>query len=189
MPAWWNSIDSVSTFSWAMRWIGIGLTVFGAICGGLALVATKRVETLKSERDAAIRVKAAENEKMLAELQAKTRDRHLTPGLYDDLTSFARKYRNHGLVIMELSGSNEEAGRLANTIAMAMQLGGWQVKRERVSLISGNPTYGLRCIANPRDTALASEFVNIFRRKDLRIELMEGADRKSPMVLDVGIKP
>lgn len=58
MPAWWDSLDSVSVFSWWMRWLGVGLTALGAVFGGLALASTKRVETLRAKGDVEAQAKA-----------------------------------------------------------------------------------------------------------------------------------
>ena len=71
MPAWWDSIDSVSTFTLWMRWIGIGLTMLGAVFGALAITSSNRVDNLKAKRDAAERDKAAQLAKEATERTGK----------------------------------------------------------------------------------------------------------------------
>jgi hypothetical protein len=173
-----------------MRWLAFGFTVLAAICGGLVLIATKRGDTLKAARDAEGQAKARQTEKALAEVQNKTRDRHLTPDLMDDLSKLARKHGPQLLVIIERSGSNEEASKLANLIGSAVVIGGWKVERQRQSLISANPTYGLYCAyGGPQQKAVAQDLAELFRGKGLRFETWERPDRKLPLALDVGLKP
>jgi hypothetical protein len=190
MPAWWDSVDAVTSFTWWVRWLAFGFTILAAICGGLVLIGTRRGDTLKAERDAEGRAAAAKAEKALAELEAKTRDRHLTPGLADALTMIARKHGPQGLILIERSGSNEEARKLADLINFGLGFGGWKIQRQRVSLISGNPTYGLVCIfAGRRQTPVANDLVAILRDKGLRVETQEAASQPEAIILEVGLKP
>lgn len=134
--------------------------------------------------------RAAKAEQALVEIQQKTRDRHLTPDLMEDLRRLARKHGPQLLVIIERSGSNEEASKLANLIGSAVVLGGWKVERHRESLVSANPTYGLYCAyGGPQQKAIALDLAELFRGKGLRVETWERPDLKLPLALDVGLKP
>jgi len=52
MPAWWNSLETVSSLTWYLRWIGACLTIFGGLCVVATLATSKRAETLREKRDA-----------------------------------------------------------------------------------------------------------------------------------------
>ena len=52
MPAWWNSLESVTALTWWLRWIGAGLTIAGGLCVIATLVTSKRGETLRDRRSA-----------------------------------------------------------------------------------------------------------------------------------------
>jgi hypothetical protein len=189
----WSSIESLTKVKHLLELLVIGaglITAFAAV--GIWLV-SNRLDRLKDTEDTAKRAKAVQTERALVDLQQKTRDRHLTPGLVEDLTVIARKHGPQGLLLVERSASSEEARKLADLINFALSLGGWKVQRERVSLISGNPTYGLYCVfGGLRQTPVANDLVSVFRQKGLRVETSEQPSRnelKEPIVLEVGLKP
>jgi chemotaxis protein histidine kinase CheA len=129
-------------------------------------------------------------QKHLEEVQSKTRDRALTPGLRDALTSFARKHFGQTLVIVEKSGADKEAREFADTIASAFEAGGWLVYRNRVSRITATPEYGL--LLGFRMSVhewIVDDLVTVFEQKGLQAKSLGQAATTDAIVLEVGLKP
>ena|SRR5258708_33095435 len=54
MPAWWDSIDAVTSVSVFARWAAGILGITAALCGLLALASSLKLDKLKAERDKVI---------------------------------------------------------------------------------------------------------------------------------------
>jgi hypothetical protein len=186
----WSSVESLSKVKNGLELLVIASGLVTAFAAIAIWIVSSKLDQLKGAEEAARQAKALETQKALTEVEQKTRDRHLTPGLAEDLTMIARKHGPQGLVLIEQSGSNEEARKLADLINFALSLGGWKVQRQRVSLISGNPTYGLYCMfGGLRQTPVANDLVAVFRNKGLRIETSEPQGQPEAIILEVGLRP
>jgi hypothetical protein len=164
--------------------------LIGQVMAGRVLSSRKDAETQQLMLAVATQQeRAARAEQTLVEVQQKTRDRHLTPGLAEALTALAKRHPNQTLAIVERSGNSEEARRLADLIASALQAGGWRIERKRQSLITAHPIYGLYCAFNKsRDQAIANEFVVLFQQNGLRFEFWGDMSDRLPLTLEVGLK-
>lgn len=122
MPAWWDSIASVTAFTWWARWLGVALTFVGLLTTAASLSSSRRLDTLKTLRDDALqaRVAAAEEHQ---------KPRRLTPAQRDLLLK-ALKAGLKGKVRTISLLRDTEAAVFLDDIAKVLEESGWTVIRE-----------------------------------------------------------
>ena len=197
-------MSNLSTLQTLVNWANVGVIislalsfVFGAasiwLGGELGKLKDAEADTARQKLELALATqqeRAAKAEQTLLEVQQKTRDRHLTPGLAEALTALAKRHPNQTLDIVERSGNSEEATNLANLIAWALQNGGWKIERKRESYMTIAPKYGLYCAFNrDRDQVVAGDLLVLFQQKGLRTEFWNELNSSLPLTLEVGLKP
>jgi hypothetical protein len=178
MPAWWDSLETVNSITWWLRWVGAGLTFTGAICVMATLVTTKRAETLKTERDA---------------------DRHLSDRQRQRIRdTLSRKPSGQLKVLCPLS--NPEARNFALELVDVLNTAGWEAALDDRAFV--NAPVGIKLwahtdqpgkdsiAANETDEAAPERAQPILEAlRDLGIELrFKHSVAKGELILVVGFK-
>lgn len=139
-----------------MRRLAFASLILAAICGVVVFVSCKR----SSNRTQHIELRKG--------------PRNLTPGLSEELTTVASRYRGQWIFIVE-PPDDEEARNLAGLIAKALETGGWQVLGRIVSP-EARQVKGIYCTYPTEEGKVADDLRSVFQQKALLIECEQSAD-------------
>jgi hypothetical protein len=128
MPAWWDSIDAITSVNVIARWGAGLLAIVAALCGLVVLASGLRLDKLKAERDTAI----AERQK----------DRRLTDGQRAGIKQGLEGTKGR-IVIISMTDSIE-SHRYAKDLEEVLTGAGWTTRIQPILRISeGEPPTGL----------------------------------------------
>ncbi len=120
MPAWWNSLETVTAISSHAKTLGFILGLLTALCGAIVFFSGKRVDALKAIRDA---------------------DRRLTSIQHSQILDLMRD-KPIGKVTVQCPIMSPEPRKFAKELAAVLKEAGWEVAfNDRV--IFTQPTSGL----------------------------------------------
>ena len=165
MPAWWDSVDAVTTFTWWMRWIAFSFTVLAAICGGFVLIGTKRGDTLKAARDAEGHARAAKAEEELFRLKERLAPREITSTQRTKLVKILS--RNPSPIFIACKLLDVESCALADQFEAVFREAKWGVLTNKTSL---NSFVGITVFTNPEGAALPGFDTVLLALKEAGIE-------------------
>lgn len=130
MPTWWDSIETVTAFTWWTRWVGLGVTFLGVLISGISLASTRQLETLKQTRDKTSQTATTEREaqlqKRLQAAEERQKDRHLTEEQKAALVAFLSA-SSKGEILIRCHTGDREARTFAQEIAAVLTASGWKV--------------------------------------------------------------
>lgn len=179
MPAWWDSVETVNSVTWWLRWIGAVLTFTGAICVMATLATAKRAETLKAAKDKALqdRLTAAEE---------RQRDRHLTAEQRAKILEVLKDSPSGAFNIKV--ASVHEAQTFANEIAAVMIEAGWKMQGHNTMIGRATPGFGV--VAQNDQIPRAVALINALQAAGLPL-LTDVWQNEKPdtVILYVGEKP
>ena len=117
MPAWWNSLETMTAISGHAKTVGFVLGLATALCGAVIFFSGKRVDALKTIKDA---------------------DRHLTSDQRAKLLTLLAASPIKGEIRVEFVSTSDEAKRFAEEFEAVLTEAGWPAKK-----IGWIPTFGV----------------------------------------------
>lgn len=195
MPTWWDSLEAVSRFSLAVKWIAALGAIVGATCGVLVLVSTKRVDALREARDSRIRHEATETERELRERLAaaekRQEDRHVTPEQHQCIIDHFTKnpIPDKGFVIILCVLGDKEGFAFAADLRSALGDAGFRIILTQEQFRDGNPK-GLMVTVRDRNSPVRDAMAILDAFRNCGIKASSGLAGLAPnkTVVIVGVK-
>jgi hypothetical protein len=178
MPAWWDSIDGVTSVSVFARWAAGILGITAALFGLLALASSLKLDKLKAERDKAI----AERQK----------DRRLTDAQRAGIKKGLEGTKGR-IIIISMTDSIE-SHRYAKDFEEVLTEAGWTTKIQPILRISeGEPPTGL-ILAMENPQAIPSYINTLFKALEnagvpIEAQTAPKLIKDEPITLVVAYKP
>jgi len=166
MPAWWNSLETVTALTWWLRWIAAGFTIAGGFCVIATLATSKRLDTLREKRDA---------------------DRHLTASQRAALIEAVKG--SQGTFDIWRGDNSNETTDFAEELRTALVEAGWQYGT-LFKMASRTGPRGLAVIPQSPDTPRALVLQKALKEIGFPARFEVDADRPvGSMWLYIGAKP
>lgn len=188
----WNSTQELTRVSIVAQWLMIVLPILGAVCGGVKLIVSNRLDDVKAEKSRILEKQLHEarealqgTQEKLSSLEAGQQPRRLTPQDAAALTAELSRFSKQRIQIAAHSGDHESLN-FAFEIQKALMEAAWQAEGVSNSNFHTKPGIWIWYHPGSKAELAAKRLIALLKDFGYETSVMEGIADKELILLSTG---